>query len=147
MSLIEELRAKSTNIESTKANIVSEIRNYFDKYLMSDKFEDYLRNRVGKEEALNRKLGINIEFWAFHSGCSATHFSCGGCTWYNPDKPDSWESHYYKGIELVTIHEEVCCHIASQLRKRMVELGFHLCDNENLKGKLNYYHMYFYFGW
>ena len=24
----------------------------------------------------------------------------------------------------------------------MVELGFHLCDNENLKGKLNYYHMY-----
>ena len=147
MSLIDELREKSNKLESTKNDIIAEIKNDFDKYLFSSEFEDYLRSRIGKEEALKRKVGINVEFWAYHSGCSTTHFSCGGYTWYNPENPNDWESHDYKGFALVNFQNDICGYMAAQLRVRMSELGFHQVDNENLSGRLNYYHMYFYYGW
>ena len=147
MSLINELRAKSMQAEASKNDVVAEIKNAFDGYLSSDKFENYLRNKAGAEEIKNRQLYVNVEFWAYHSGCSTTHFSCGGYTWYNPENRDGWESHKYKGIDLSTIDKEVCNYVSARLKSRMNELGFYLVSTENASGRLNYYHTLFYFGW
>lgn len=147
MSLINELRAKSANAEATKSEVVAEIKRAFSSYLDSDDFENYLRRRAGKEEIQKRTISINVQFWAFHSGCSTTNFNCGGYTWYNPENKEGYSSHSYKGVELFTIHNEICSYISSRLKSRMNELGFYLVSAEDVKGRLNYYHTVFYFGW
>lgn len=147
MSLINELRAKSANVEATKSEVVAEIKRAFSSYLNSDEFENYLRRRAGTEEIQKRILPINVEFWLFHSGCSTTHFNCGGYTWYNPENRENYESHRYKGIDLISIQEEICEYISSRLKYRMNELGFFLASTTNARGNLNYYHTLFNFGW
>jgi hypothetical protein len=147
MSLINELRAKSANAEATKSEVVAEIKRAFSSYLDSDDFENYLRRRAGKEEIQKRTLPINVQFWAFHSGCSTTNFNCGGYTWYNPENKEGYPSHSYKGVELFTIHNEICSYISNRLKSKMNELGFYLVSAEDVKGRLNYYHTLFYFGW
>ena len=147
MSLIDELREKSTSMETIKNDIVAEIKKVFSSYLESEEFEEYLRRRAGKEEIQKRILPINVQFWAFHSGCTTTNFNCGGYTWYNPENRDGWESHKYKGIDLSTIDKEVCNYVSARLKSRMNELGFYLVSTENASGRLDYYHTLFYFGW
>ena len=147
MSLINELRAKSANAEATKSEVIAEIKRAFSSYLDSDDFENYLRRRAGTEEIQKRILPINVQFWAFHSGCSTTNFNCGGYTWYNPENKENYNSHRYKGIELVSIQEEICEYISNKLKYRMNELGFFLASTTNARGRLNYYHTLFYFGW
>lgn len=147
MSLIDELRAKSANVEATKSEISAEIKRDFDAYFNSNEFEDYLRNKVSTEEIKNRKLFLDVQFWAYHSGCSTTQFRSSGRAWYNPENKEGFSSHSCKGVELVTIQDEVCGYISTRLKSRMNELGFHLVSSENLRGKHNYYHTAFYFGW
>jgi hypothetical protein len=147
MSLINELRAKSANAEVIKSEVIAEIKRDFDAYLNSEAFENYLRNRVGAQEIKNRKLFIDVQFWAYHSGCSTTQFRCGGQAWYNPENKEGYSSHSYKGVELVTIQDEICSYISNRLKSRMNELGFYLVSTEDAKGRLNYYHTLFYFGW
>ena len=147
MSLINELRAKSANAEATKSEVVAEIKRAFSSYLDSDDFENYLRRRAGKEEIQKRTLPINIQFWAYHSGCSTTYFNCGGYTWYNPENEEGYPSHSDKRVELVTIQDEICSYISNRLKSKMNELGFYLVSTEDAKGRLNYYHTLFYFGW
>ena len=121
MSLINELRAKSANAEATKSEVIAEIKRAFSSYFDSDDFENYLRQRAGIKEIQKRILPINVQFWAFHSGCSTTHFNCGGYTWYNPENEEGYPSHSYKGIELVTIQDEVCSYISNRLKSKMNE--------------------------
>lgn len=147
MSFINELREKSAGAEATKNDIIAEIKNSFDQYLNSDRLEQYLRLCIGDAEIKQRKVFMKVEFWEYHSGCSTTHFHCGGCNWYNPDNRNGWDSCNYKGVELRTIDKEVCNYLSSRLVNRMNELGFYLVSQEDQKGRLGYYNRHFYFGW
>ena len=145
--LINELREKSANAETTKNEIIAEIKNAFDTYLNSDKLETYLRNKIGKTEIAERKVFMKIEFWEYHSGCSTTHFYCAGAEWYNPENKDGWASHTYKGIELREIDREIGEYLSTRLISRMNELGFYVVSKEYQKSRFGYYERYFYFGW
>lgn len=147
MNLINELREKSANAESIKSEVIAEIKNAFDKYLNSDKLENYLRRRIGDTEIKERKVFMAVEFWEYHDGCSTTHFHCGGAEWYNPENRNGWDSHTYKGIELITINKEVCDYLSTRLMSRMNELGFYLISKEDQKSRFGYYDTNFYFGW
>lgn len=147
MSLITELREKSANAEVIKREVIAEIKTAFDKYLNSDRLEEYLRKCIGTTEIKERKVFMMVKFWAYHSGCSTTHFHCGGCVWHNPENRDGWESRRYKGVDLQTISDEVCNYLSSRLTSRMNDLGFYLVSKKDDKGNLNYYNTLFYFGW
>lgn len=147
MSFINELREKSAGAEATKNDVIAEIKNSFDQYLNSDRLENYLRNIIGKTEIKERKVFMSVKFWGYHSGCSTTHFHCGGYEWYNPNNREGWSSRSYKGVELNTIDKDVCNYLSSRLVSRMNELGFYLVSQEDQKGRLEYYNRHFYFGW
>ena len=147
MSLINELREKSANAEAIKREVIAEIKASFDTYLNGDGLENYLRKRIGNSEIKERKVMLWVKFWAYHSGCSTTHFYCGGCAWYNPENRDDWESRRYKGVELQTISDEICSYLSARLMNRMNELGFYLVSKKEDKGCLNYYNTNYYFGW
>lgn len=147
MNLINELREKSVSAEIIKNEVIAEIKNAFDTYLNSDRLENYLRKRIGNTEIKERKVFMKVEFWEYHSGCSTTHFHCGGCEWYNPENRDGWNSDTYKGVELRTIDKEVCNYLSSRLVSRMNELGFYLVSKEDQKSRFEYYDTHFYFGW
>ena len=147
MNLINELRAKSANAETIKSEVIAEIKNCFDKYLNGDGLETYLRSRIGDTEIKERKVFMMVEFWEYHDGCSTTYFHCGGGVWYNPENKNGWESHRYKGIELITINKEIGDYLSSRLMSRMNELGFYLVSKEDQKSRFGYYNTHFYFGW
>lgn len=147
MNLIDELRAKSANAEEIKLNVIAEIQHFFDSYLNSELFEEYLRHKIGDEEIKKRQVFIGVEFWKYHTGCSCTHFSCGVHRWTNPENEYGYKSHSYKNIELISIQNKICNYIASRLKERMNELGFYQVSERDIKGKLGYYHTLFYFGW
>ena len=147
MSLIKELRAKSEKVENVKEEIIKEIKAHFDKYLDGDGLENYLQKRIGASEIKARKVFMTVEFWEYHDGCSTTNFYCGGRVWYNPENKHGWESHKYKGIELISINREVCNYLSNKLEKRMCELGFELLSKEDQKSRFGYYDTNYYFGW
>lgn len=147
MNLINELKEKSAKAEITKSEVVAEIKNDFDKYLNSDRLENYLKRIIGNSEIKARKVFMKVEFWEYHSGCSTTHFHCGGYEWYNPDNRDGWESHTYKGVELITINDEIGKYLSTRLTDRMNELGFYIVSKEKQNGRFGYYNTHFYFGW
>lgn len=43
MSLINELKEKSNKAYDVRQEVIEEIKEYFDKYLDSDRFENYLK--------------------------------------------------------------------------------------------------------
>lgn len=147
MSLINELRIKSNNSDNKKQEVIAEIKEYFDNYLNSDKLEKFLRANIKESDIKERKKFMMVKFWEYHSGCSTTNFYCGGETWYNPDNKEGWESHYYKGIELKTIHNEICEYLTQRLISKMKDLEFILLSQEDKRGRLDYYEKHFYFGW
>ena len=147
MSLINELRAKSENVESKRAEIIAEIKASFDKILDSERFEEHLKKRIDASDIKARKTFMDVEFWEYHSGCSTTHFRCGGITWHNPENKDGWESHKYKGVELISINKQVCEYLSAKLEKRMRELGFEMVSKEDQESRFGYYDVHYYFGW
>lgn len=147
MSLINELKTKSANAESIKSEVIAEIKTYFDKYLNSDALENYLRACIGKSEIESRKVYMDVQFWEYHDGCTTTNFRCGGRVWYNPETKDGWNSHYYKGVELKTIDQEVGNYLCDRLVSKMNELGFYVASKEHRKSRLGYFEVTFYFGW
>ena len=147
MNLIDELKAKSNQADNTKQEIIEEIKSYFDDYLKSERFENFLRANIRDDEIKARKKCLRVEFWEYHSGCSDTYFYCGGKYWYNPENKSRWESHHYKGIELQKIHKEICPHLTAKLISRMSDLGFDLLSREDKSSRLDYYKSYLCFGW
>lgn len=77
MSLINELREKSNKVYDIRQEVIEEIKEYFDEYLDSDRFEKFLRKNIGNEEINNRETYLIIGFWEYHNGCLDTYFSCG----------------------------------------------------------------------
>lgn len=147
MNLINELRAKSASVESTKAEIVAEIKAYFDKFLDGERFEEHLKKYIDASDIKQRKTFMDVEFWEYHDGCSTTQFRCGGVRWYNKENKDGYESHRYKGIELISINKEVCEYLSAKLEKRMCNLGFEIVSKEPQNSRFGYYDVHYYFGW
>ena len=147
MDFISELRAKSEQAENHRASVIAEIKASFDKFINSEQFEERLKRYIDTSDIKQRKTFMKVEFWEYHSGCSTTHFHCGGFEWYNPDDREGWASHRYKGVELSQIDEEVGKYLSSLLENRMRELGFYMVSKENAKGRLGHYHYNYYFGW
>lgn len=147
MSLITELKNKSNNADNTKAQVVAEIKQYFDEYLDGTGLENFLRARIGESEIKERKVFMHVKFWEYHAGCSDTHFYCGGKEWRNPENQYDISSWTYKGVELRTIDKEVCEYLTEKLVRKMDELGFTLLFKEQQKSRLEYSDVHFYFGW
>lgn len=147
MSLINELRGKSINLENAKAEVIAEIKTSFDKFLDSEKFEKHLEKYIDADDIKQRKTFMKVAFWEHHDGCSTTHFVCGGVNWYNTENRDGYESRTYKGIKLASIDKEVGEYLSTKLENRMRELGFTLLSREKQESRFNYYNTHFYFGW
>lgn len=147
MSLINELQEKSNNADMVKQEVITEIIKYFDEYLYSEELEKYLRSRIGDREIKERKVFMMVNFWKYHEGCSSTYFHCGGKSWKNPENPESYKSDEYKGVNLNSIHTEICVCIKEKLTERMKELGFRLVSKEKKTSRLGYYEVHMYFGW
>lgn len=147
MNLMNELRIKSAHAENNRAEVIAEIKASFDKNINGADFEEHLRRRINDSDIKARKTFMKVEFWEYHSGCSTTHFHCGGYVWYNPENREGWNSHSYKGVELSQIDDEVGEYLSSLLENRMRELGFYVVSKENAKGGLGHYHYNYYFGW
>ena len=147
MNLVNELRAKSINIENTKAEVIAEIKASFDKFLDSEKFEKHLEKYIDTSDIKQRKTSMKVEFWEYHDACSTTHFNCGGVNWYNTENRDGYKSHTYKGVELASINKEVCEYLSTKLEDRMRELGFTLLSREKQKSRFDDYETCCYFGW
>lgn len=143
MSFIDELRAKSADAEYTKAQVIAEIKQYFDEYLDGTGLENFLKYRIGESEIKNRKVFMKVNFWEYHEGCSGTQFHCGGKLWEHPQRTSS----SYKGVELRTVDKEIGDYLAEKLVNKMRNLGFTLLSQEPKNSWLGYYETHFYFGW
>lgn len=147
MSLINELREKSANANNVKQEAITEIKNYFNKYLKGDGLEQFLRKAINKTDIKERKKFIQIKFWEYHEGCSDTYFYCSGLSWENPENKHGIKSWEYKGVKLKDIQDEICGYLTKTLIDRMEQLGFHIVSNEYKPNRLGYYERHFYFGW
>lgn len=147
MSLINELREKSNKAETTKQEVIAEIKAYFDEYLDSNNLENFLKKTIKKEEIAERKLFTMVEFWEYHDGCSDTSFYCCGKYWHNPENSYNIQSWDYKGIRLMDIQMEICTYLRAKLIRRMEELQFNLIKEEKQKGRFGYFNTHLYFGW
>ena len=63
MSLINELKEKSNKAYDIRQEVIEEIKEYFDEYLDSDRFEKFLRKHIGDEEIRNRETYLVVRFW------------------------------------------------------------------------------------
>ena len=107
MSLVDELKEKSNELYNIKQEIIEEIREYFDAYLNSNRFEEFLRGKIRDDEIRKREILLSINFWKYHSGCPDTYFACGGKRWCNPENQHNYESIFYRGIRLYDIQKEI----------------------------------------
>lgn len=143
MSLINELKEKSNKAYDVRQEVIEEIKEYFDKYLDSDRFENYLKKSIDKDEIAKRTTYLVVRFWEYHVDCSDTHFSCGGKIWYNPKK----QSHTYKGVNLYDVQNDICKHLETKMIQRMRDLGFNYLGQNMSENRFKYFDSLYYFGW
>ena len=147
MNLINELKQKSNEAYNVKQEVIREIKDYFNEYLNSDDFENYLRTHIDKEEIEKRETSLIVEFWEYHIGCSDTYFYCGGKRWNNPEVQYSYDSRKYKEVMLCDIQSDVCQYLETKLIHRMKELGFNYLRQDKVGNRFNYFDTRYYFGW
>lgn len=142
MTLFEQAVNASNNAELSKGNVVNEIVTKCKDYISSEHFVDFIKDKLAGDAAKNREMSIYVSFWAYHSGCSTTHFRCGNWIWKNPDAPEySYESHTYKKIGLYDIQIDVVREMCKLVREALYEHGFSnisICPNLNNLGYADY---------
>lgn len=146
MSLVESLREKSKLFESTRQEVVEEIKAYFDDYFNSNEFEKYVES-ISKNHIKDRTIPIKIEFWEYHMGCSDTNFYCCGCKWCNPQNQYSIKSWKYKDVWLRDVQFDVCEYLTGLTLSQMQKLGFEYKGADGITNKMGYYETWLYFGW
>ena len=147
MSLINELKEKSNKVYDIRQEVIEEIKKYFDEYLDSDRFEEFLREKIGNDEIRKREILLSINFWEYHSGCPDTHFACGGKRWYIPENQYNYESIFYRGIRLYDIQKEICNYLEKRLIQKMRDLGFSYLRQVKKESRFEYFDSLYYFGW
>lgn len=125
MSLFNDVMNMTNSLETTRNDIKREIIMYFDKYLNSEKFDEYLKSRLDNDAISKRKLVLYVSFWNYHPGCSGTHFQCCNRRWTNPDEDEySFNSSKYKGIKLIDIQVDVVNGICKLIKDAMYDREF-----------------------
>ena len=147
MSLVDELKEKSNELYNIKQEIIEEIKEYFDAYLNSNRFEEFLRGKIRDDEIRKREILLSINFWEYHSGCPDTYFACGGKRWYNPENQHNYESIFYRGIRLYDIQKEICNYLEKRLMQKMIDLGFSFLRYDKKEMVFGYFEISYYFGW
>lgn len=147
MNLVDELKEKSNKTYNIKQEVVEEIKGYFDEYLDSNRFENFLREKIGDDEIRKRETFLSINFWEYHSGCSDTYFACGGQRWNNPENQYNYASFFYRGIRLYDIQNEICNYLEKRLMKKMIDLGFSFLRYDKKENLFGYFEVSYYFGW
>lgn len=142
MNLFEQAVNASNNADINKGNVINEIVTKCKDYVSSELFVDYIKRGLSGDAAKNREMSIYVSFWAYHSGCSTTHFRCGGWEWRNPDAPEySFASHTYKGIHLYDIQIDVVREMCKLVKESLYEHGFSnisICPNSSNLGYADY---------
>lgn len=135
MNLFNQAVSASNNFEMTKTFVTNEIVNQCAEYIFGQKFEDYIKGRLAGDTIEKRELTIYVSFWAYHSGCSTTNFTCGPWVWTNPEASHySFDSRKYKGVELREIHINIVQEMCNMVKARMQEFGF---SNIHIIHKIN----------
>ena len=147
MSLINELKEKSNKAYDIRQEVIEEIKEYFDEYLDSDRFEKFLRKNIGNEEIKNRETFLIVSFWEYHNGCLDTYFTCGGKKWNNPENQYNYGSRIYKGVYLRDIQNEICNYLEKRLIQKMKDLGFSYLRQDKKESRFEYFNSLYYFGW
>ena len=143
MNLVDE----SNKVDNIKQEVIEEIKEYFDKYLDSNIFKSFLKWEIGNNEIRKRETFLIIRFWEYFSGCSNTHFTCGGKTWNNPENQHNDESLFYRGIRLYDVQNEICNYLEKRLIQKMRDLGFSFLRQDKRKNRFDYFEAIYYFGW
>lgn len=143
MSFLDEIKEIETNRNDRENVVIDDILNYFKDKLYSDNFKNNLKDNYIKRAINNGKdyCELMIEFWEYHSGCSNTYISVGGCGRFEL-KNDSSDSPYnYKGIRLYDIHKRICSKLSDLLKTRLSELGLQVVatEREDDKFRFDYY--------
>lgn len=147
MNLVDELKEKSNELYNIKQEVIEEIKEYFDAYLNSNRFEEFLRGKIRDDEIRKREIVLSINFWEYHSGCPDTYFACGGKRWCNPENQHNHESIFYRGIRLYDIQKEICNYLEKRLMKKMIDLGFSFLRYDKKENVFGYFDIIYYFGW
>lgn len=126
MSLIEEIKQATATEEQKRDAIKEEIVSFFREYLNSEKFMESMKNQCQKaiECYGHNYTSIDVKFWAYHDGCSATHFRVGSKGWKNPENSDGWDSRRYKGVELCQLQDDIGTRLVEMTKSKLIELGF-----------------------
>lgn len=123
--LADEIRAKANDRMSAMETIKNEIVEGLKSYCQSEKMDKWIKKWLLTDEAIARgEFEITTSFWAYLFGCSPTNFSCGGYMWSNPEKPDGYDSRYYRGVELSYIQQDVCKALIKELTDYLIAQGF-----------------------
>ena len=140
-SIIEEIKKTAATEEEKRAAIKEEIVSFFREYLNSEKFTESIKDQCQK--AIRRDghnyTSIDVEFWDWHDGCSATHFSVGSKEWKNPEESDGWGSCTYKGVRLCQLQDDVGPRLTEMTKSKLIELGFKVSVQDKM-GRIGYYH-------
>ena len=147
MSLVDELKEKSNILYNIKQEIIEELKEYFDAYLNSNRFEEFLRGKIRDDEIRKREILLSINFLEYHFGCPDTYFACGGKRWCNPENQHNYESIFYRGIRLYDIQKEICNYLEKRLMQRMIDLGFSFLRYDKKENVFGYFDIIYYFGW
>ena len=69
MSLVDELKEKSNELYNIKQEIIEEMKEYFDAYLNSNRFEEFLREKIGNDEIRKREILLSVNVLLYYSVC------------------------------------------------------------------------------
>lgn len=125
-AFLDDINAAKNEQSNLNSEITNEILTYFHTKLESDGFTDYLKERIIKAIKDNKKsIYMQVEFWNYNSGCSATNFSIDRYEWKNPEHPTGWESHDYKGVYLYNISRPIVNKMKDMLVSKLSSLGLY----------------------
>ena len=145
MNFKDEIEMLKNDRLNKEEEVINEIVDYFKKEFKSDHYKDYLKNLIKNEINRSRsELKFKTEFWEYQSGCSETHFRCGGYEF----KLDYKETEY-KGVSLIDIQYKVGEKLDNLFIETIQDLGLNIIssvrhDNDS---RYNYYCNYIVIGW
>ena len=143
MSLVAELRKKSSEKENVKFEVVREIKESFSNYVNSETFEEDLSKSIGKDAIENRKSIVNILF----DNSYGYSYNCLEKTWHSPEKLNKYWSPRYKGIDLFDLSNEICLYVMEIVTEKLTIMGFNILKKTPGEQKHGKYKAVVEFGW
>ena len=130
MNLAEKFNKKSEEVENRVEEVTNEIVLYFKNIFETGQFEDVLERNLTKENKIDRRKILFVEFWDYSSGCSDTNFRVGFHTWKNPEGR-GYNSRRYKGLDLYNIQKDVGKKLLNLTEYYLKDMGFKVTVEDN----------------